>query len=365
MASAKSIFGFGSAQGANINDNYKLGKELGRGTFSVVREATRNSDGKRFAVKCINRKGLTKEDEEALVAEVEILRTIDHPNILNLLDVYSEESSYYLVTELLEGGELFDRIIEKEYYPEKEARDLVKLLLEAMAYCHSKNIAHRDLKPENLLLTSKTDDASIKIGDFGFAKAYSGGSELQTACGTPGYVAPEILEGKPYDSKVDVWSIGIITYTLLCGYPPFHDDVHTKLFQMIKKGEFEFDSPYWDEVSQSPRDFISKMLITDPSKRPTCDELLTDSWIIGEDTPMQHLDSAISKFREFHARRKFKAAVKTVQMVRQTASMAGLTLKSVTPQAQEQAQFTNEEGVGVVAGDDNTATDETDGAGLM
>ena len=159
----------------------------------------------------------------------------------------------------------------QSYYNEREARDLVKLLLEAIKYCHDANVVHRDLKPENLLLTSKDDDASIKLADFGFAKRVEFNSEgLVTACGTPGYVAPEILEGKSYGKTVDIWSIGVITYILLCGYPPFHDDNHNALFKKIKKGKFEFDSPYWDHVSDDAKDLILEMLVVDPEKRCCC-----------------------------------------------------------------------------------------------
>jgi calcium/calmodulin-dependent protein kinase I len=156
----------------------------------------------------------------------------------------------------------------QSYYSEREARDLVKLLLEAIKYCHDADIVHRDLKPENLLLTSKDDDASIKLADFGFAKKLEiDGDGLVTACGTPGYVAPEILEGKAYGKTVDIWSIGVITYILLCGYPPFHDDNHNALFKKIKKGKFQFDSPYWDHVSDDAKDLISQMLVVDPAQR--------------------------------------------------------------------------------------------------
>lgn len=124
------------------------------------------------------------------------------------------------------------------------------------------------MKPENLLLTSKEDDASIKLADFGFAKKLDfaeGG--LNTACGTPGYVAPEILQGKKYGKGVDIWSIGVITYILLCGYPPFHDDNHNALFRKIKRGKYQFDSPYWDGVSDEAKDIINLMLIVDPDQR--------------------------------------------------------------------------------------------------
>ncbi|KAL7686053.1 putative phosphorylase kinase, gamma catalytic subunit, protein kinase-like domain superfamily [Plasmopara halstedii] len=308
----------GKATSASTNPNsfeeqYTLGKVIGSGTFSVVRIAVHKPTGQRYAIKCIKRDGLVAEDIEALTTEVAILKQMNHPNIMILHDFFVEDKFYYLVTEYMEGGELFDRIVEKSFYNEREARDLVKLLLEAIKYCHDANIVHRDLKPENLLLTSKDDDASIKLADFGFAKRTEIDNDgLVTACGTPGYVAPEILEGKPYGKTVDIWSIGVITYILLCGYPPFHDDNHNALFKKIKKGHFQFDSPYWDHVSDDAKDLVTQMLVVNPEKRATVDQLLTHRWVTGTEVATVQLTSALEELRRFNARRKFKAAVSTV-----------------------------------------------------
>lgn len=297
-----------------FEDHYTMGKTIGSGTFSVVKEAIHKQTNQKYAIKCIKRKGLSEEDIEALTTEVAILKQIHHPNVMILHDFYSEEQYYYLVTEYMEGGELFDRIVEKSYYSEKEARDLVKLLLEAIKYLHDHDVVHRDLKPENLLLTSKDDDASIKIADFGFAKKINfDGDGLSTACGTPGYVAPEILEGKTYGKSVDIWSVGVITYILLCGYPPFHDDNHNALFRKIKKGKYQFDSPYWDHVSDDAKDLIKRMLVVDPAERDTAEKLLQHPWITGNEVATVQLTSALEELRRFNARRRFKAAVNVVQ----------------------------------------------------
>ena len=303
---------------------YTLGKKLGSGTFSVVKEGTNKQTGKKYAIKIVKKAGLTDEDKTALEAEIEILKSLAHPHIMILEDNFEDDKFYYLVTELLEGGELFDRVVEKEFYSEREARDLVQLLLDAIAYCHDRDVVHRDLKPENLLLTSRDDDFNIKIGDFGFAKRVDyAGDGLSTACGTPGYVAPEILHGNKYGKGVDVWSIGIITYILLCGYPPFHHDNHSILFKMIKKGEYEFDSPYWDHVTDDAKRFIRRMLETDPNMRASARELLEDPWIVGDHVPNTHLESAVKELKAFNARRKFRAAVKTVQTVNRMTKLIG------------------------------------------
>jgi calcium/calmodulin-dependent protein kinase I len=231
------------------------------------------------AVKCIDRNGLPEEDESSLRQEVEILRSLDHPNIVKLLDFFEEEKFFYVVLEFLPGGELFERIVKKSFYNEKEARDVVRTVCLGMKYCHDRGIAHRDLKPENLLLTTANDDAIVKIADFGFAIKGAAKSSLQTQCGTPGYVAPEILNNKPYGKAVDMWSIGVITYILLGGYPPFHDENQKNLFKKIKKGEFEFHEEYWGAVSSDAKDLIRGLLHVDPESRLTVDDVLGHSWV--------------------------------------------------------------------------------------
>ncbi|GMF25230.1 unnamed protein product [Phytophthora fragariaefolia] len=297
-------------------DEYALGRELGAGTFSVVREATHRGSGRRFAIKCIKRAQLSADDLAALVAEVKILREMQHPHIVKLYDVFQEDAYFFLVTEYMAGGELFERIVKKNFYSEREARDLVKVLLETIAFCHDADVVHRDLKPENLLLSSRDDDADIKLADFGFAKKaaiQNGDAGLSTACGTPGYVAPEILMAKPYGKEVDIWSIGVITYILLCGYPPFHHDNQGVLFRLIKAGRYEFDSPYWDDVSAEAKDLISIMLVLKPADRWTARQLLEHPWIAGDAAKDVQLSTALQELRKFNARRKFRAAVSTVK----------------------------------------------------
>ncbi|ETV67185.1 CAMK/CAMK1 protein kinase, variant 1 [Aphanomyces astaci] len=308
--------------GIGFTDQYKLGETLGTGNFSVVREALHKPSGQRYAIKCIKKGGLSNDELEALTTEVAVLKQMKHPNIMILHDFFSEPDYYYLVTEYMDGGELFDRVVEKSYYSEREARDLVKLLLEAIKYCHECNVVHRDLKPENLLLTSKMDDASIKLADFGFAKRVDMHDEgLKTACGTPGYVAPEILESRPYGKSVDIWSIGVITYILLCGYPPFNDDNHHALFRKIKQGQFEFDAPYWDAISDDAKHFIGQMLVVDNKLRATAAQLLEHPWIVGSQVSTVQLSSALDELRRFTARDKFKGAVRAI-MAQQDAAKA-------------------------------------------
>ena len=169
-----------------------------------------------------------------MLDECDILHSCDHVNIVKLYDIYENEHKLYLVMELVNGGELFDRIVEKGSYTEKDAANLVAKICSAVGYLHSKSIAHRDLKPENLLYSSEAADAEIKLADFGLSTyASPGSSTLKTACGTPGYVAPEVLKNKGYGLEVDMWSVGVITYILLCGFPPFYEENTAQLFESI------------------------------------------------------------------------------------------------------------------------------------
>lgn len=257
-----------SSSGKRFEELYRLKGVLGTGAFSTVREGChRSSTNVTYAVKCVNRKKLSEEDEAALLDEVDILKEMKYPHIIRLYDFFIESSTYYLVMERMSGGELFDRIVQKAYYNEKEARDVCKIVLEAVRYCHDNNIAHRDLKPENLLLLSESDDSAVKIADFGFAKKVTSSQSLTTQCGTPGYVAPEILEGTPYDTKADMWSVGVILYILLGGYPPFIENNQKDLFRKIRKGQYEFHEEYWGTVSAEAKELISSLLTVKPHNR--------------------------------------------------------------------------------------------------
>ena len=273
--------------------------------------------GDTYAAKIVTRANLTEEDEVALKDEIAILHEIKHDHIINLYDSFDDESYFYLVTELMSGGELFDRIVTKTFYNEKEARDVCKILFEALNYCHKKNVAHRDLKPENLLLVSKHDDKNIKIADFGFAKRVSGSKYLLTQCGTPEYVAPEILYGIPYGTKVDMWSLGVIIYILLGGYPPFMEQSQRKLFKKIKRAQYEFDDEYWANISEEAKNLIAGLLNVKPDARLSSGEALNDPWITGSDELLagNNLGENLEQFKRFNAKRKVRQAVLTVSLM--------------------------------------------------
>ncbi|KAG7347137.1 protein kinase family protein [Nitzschia inconspicua] len=313
-----------SKSGKRFDELYRLKGVLGTGAFSTVREGYHRSNRDvSYAVKCVNRKKLTEEDEAALLDEVDILKEMKNDHIIRLYDFFTEPSTYYLVMEQMSGGELFDRIVAKAYYNEKEARDTCKILLEAVGYMHQNHVAHRDLKPENLLLVSKDDDSAVKIADFGFAKKVYEHNSLTTQCGTPGYVAPEILEGTPYDERADMWSVGVILYILLGGYPPFIENTQRDLFRKIRRGEYEFHEEYWGTVSTEAKELISSLLTVKASKRLDAVQALENSWIQGDDASLakKGLDKNLKEFKKFNAKRKFKAAVSTIMAVNKLNSL--------------------------------------------
>uniref|UniRef100_A0A6B2LBU9 Protein kinase domain-containing protein n=1 Tax=Arcella intermedia TaxID=1963864 RepID=A0A6B2LBU9_9EUKA len=231
----------------------------------------------RVAIKSIQKIG-AKNKPEMLKNEVEILKKMEHPYIIKLYDIFESETTLYLVMELVTGGELFDRIVEREQYSEANAKEVMKQLFSAIEYFHSLGIVHRDLKPENLLLEKEIDDTNIKVTDFGLSRVYTEDMMMQTACGTPGYVAPEVLECKGYDKEVDMWSAGVILYILLCGYPPFYSENEPDLFESILSASYTFHSPYWDHISSEAKDLISHLLVVDPKYRLTATEALAQPW---------------------------------------------------------------------------------------
>jgi calcium/calmodulin-dependent protein kinase I len=265
---------------ASITDKYEIREELGRGAFSIVKLAVEKSTGTKYAVKMINKTNVG-QDMARLATEMEILKNVNHPNIINLKEVVDTKNCLFIVTELVTGGELFDKIVELGSYSEKESAVLVTKMVSAIDYLHGMGIVHRDLKPENLLLKDDDDISEVKLADFGLSKIMSQKVMMQTACGTPGYVAPEVLQAKGYDKEVDLWSIGVITYILLCGFPPFYNEKLQELFEQIMRADYDFPEDYWAEISDNAKNFISRLLVVDPKKRMTAKEALEHPWLSG------------------------------------------------------------------------------------
>eukprot|EP00164_Ancoracysta_twista_P000682 GFYU01000904.1.p1 GENE.GFYU01000904.1~~GFYU01000904.1.p1 ORF type:complete len:341 (-),score=124.09 GFYU01000904.1:360-1382(-) len=308
---------------SKIEKTYEIGQELGSGSFATVRKCRHKSENKEYAVKVISKASMKKASEQELLDnEVDILRKCDHPNILHLKETYNGKRNFYIVTELLSGGDVFDRIEEIGHITEQDAADLARALLDGLSYIHAKDIVHRDLKPENLLMSDKTHFDEVKLADFGLSKLMDNDQQLKTACGTPHYIAPEILDrafgstSGGYGPEVDMWSAGVILYIVLCGYPPFHHDNTPMLFKKIRKGKFEFPSPEWDHVSDSAKDLLRSLMEVNVSKRITAEEALDHDWLRTEDhnTTKLHVGKGIKKFNN---QRKWKRAINAVMVVKQ------------------------------------------------
>lgn len=265
--------------GESIGD-YDLKEELGKGAFSVVHRAIHKKTGQEFAVKVIKKAvlGTDEKTRKRYVTEVEILKKANHPHIIPLEDLIDTNEKLYLVMELVSGGELFDKIVEKGSYSEKDACSIVLKVVDAIRYLHAMNIVHRDLKPENLLL-KKEDDTHVMLSDFGLSRILGEESMMSTACGTPYYVAPEVVKATSYTREIDMWSVGVITYFLLAGFPPFMGERLPEIIEQILAADYQFPSPYWDEISDSARDFVRKLLVIDPKNRMTAEQALQHPWL--------------------------------------------------------------------------------------
>ncbi|TWW76943.1 Serine/threonine-protein kinase DCLK1 [Takifugu flavidus] len=263
----------------SIAERYKVGRTLGDGNFAVVRECVERSTGREYALKVIS-KNKCRGKEHMIQSEVSILRRVKHPNIVLLIEEIDAHNELYLIMELVKGGDLFDAIISSNKYTERDASCMLFNLASAIKYLHSLNIVHRDIKPENLLVYEHQDGSkSLKLGDFGLATVVNG--PLHTVCGTPTYVAPEIIAETGYGLKVDIWAAGVITYILLCGFPPFRGsgDDQEALFQQILQGLLDFPKPYWDNVSDSAKALITGMLQVEMDQRYTAMQVLDHPWV--------------------------------------------------------------------------------------
>lgn len=255
---------------------YELGKTLGTGNFSKVKLANDSELKETWAIKIIDKEQLQKERmEEQLKREIAVMKMLKHPNVVQLKEVMQTANHIYLVLELVTGGELFDKIVAAKRFEEVTSRKYFHQLIDGISYCHTQGIAHRDLKPENLLLDSQDN---LKIMDFGLSnlqRADGEGTLLQTVCGTPNYVAPEVLKERGYNGIIaDIWSCGVVLFVMLAGYLPFDDQNMNALFNKIERGEYRMARHF----SDGAKDIIGKMLTVDPTKRITVQGIIDHPW---------------------------------------------------------------------------------------
>ncbi len=257
---------------------------IGMGSTSVCHKCVRKSDGKEFACKVIDKKQIEMKFSGLLdqfYIEIKVLQMLKHPNIIFLEEAFDTPDRIYIVMETMQGGELFDYVVEKGTLSEEEASVLVRKITSAVAHMHETDIIHRDLKPENLLLTSKGPKAEVKLIDFGLAKVMKEDT-ARSFLGTRGYLAPEMLQRAAYDKSIDVWALGIIVFVLLCGCLPFDDD-SAKVSEQDAKKKFTLRFPRWAmNVSNSAKDLLQKLLDIDPKTRITSQQALMHPWVQGK-----------------------------------------------------------------------------------
>ncbi|XP_054913280.1 MAP/microtubule affinity-regulating kinase 3a isoform X14 [Poeciliopsis prolifica] len=253
--------------------NYRLLKTIGKGNFAKVKLARHILTGREVAIKIIDKTQLNPNSLQKLFREVRIMKILNHPNIVKLFEVIETERTLYLVMEYASGGEVFDYLVAHGRMKEKEARAKFRQIVSAVQYCHQKHIVHRDLKAENLLLDA---DMNIKIADFGFSNEFTLGNKLDTFCGSPPYAAPELFQGKKYDGpEVDVWSLGVILYTLVSGSLPFDGQNLKELRERVLRGKYRI--PFY--MSTDCENLLKRFLVLNPTKRGTLEQIMKDRWI--------------------------------------------------------------------------------------
>lgn len=294
-------------------EGYEILEQMGEGAFSVVYRAKQLKTGHYVAVKILRKFQMDQAQKQAVLKEVTILRQLNHPNIVLFVEFIESEPYYYIVQELASGGEIFTTIVNYTYFSEELSRHVIVQVAQALKYLHEEvGIVHRDVKPENLLFTPiefrpsmnpisklrKSDDPATKRDEGEFIPGSGGGTiglvqladfglskqiwehNTKTPCGTVGYTAPEIVRDEKYSREVDMWALGCVLYTLLCGFPPFYDERIETLTEKVAKGEYTFLAPWWDEISKEAKYCVSRLLTVDPNQRYSITEFLNDPWVL-------------------------------------------------------------------------------------
>ena len=305
-------------------EKYEILEKMGDGAFSFVYKAKDLETGEYRAIKVVSKHKLSSSQRASVLKEAAIMRQLDHPSIVHMYAFIETDENYFIILELVDGGELFHQIVRLTYFSEDLSRHVILQVANAIRYLHEEaGVVHRDIKPENLLFTpgpyvpsnkkvvrpgdddNKEDEgdflpgvggggiATIKLADFGLSKVIWD-SKTMTPCGTVGYTAPEIVKDERYSKSVDMWAFGCVLYTILCGFPPFFDESIEVLTRKVAKGEYAFLSPWWDGISDSAKDLVSRLLTVDPKQRYTIEDFFQHPWVTQSDTK-------IKRTREFRA----------------------------------------------------------------
>eukprot|EP00270_Netrium_digitus_P009791 TRINITY_DN299_c0_g1_i1.p1 TRINITY_DN299_c0_g1~~TRINITY_DN299_c0_g1_i1.p1 ORF type:complete len:526 (+),score=132.98 TRINITY_DN299_c0_g1_i1:135-1712(+) len=331
----------------NFYDSFDIGRKLGSGQFGTTYECVEKSSGLHFAAKVIPKsKLLTKDDVEDVRREVAILYHVaEQPNIVNMKAAYEDSSNVFIVMELCTGGELYDTILDRIQrlgvpYSERDAAHVAKVIVKVVEICHSLGVIHRDLKPENFLLSSKGSDSELKATDFGLSAFFKPGEGLARHCGSPMYMAPEVVRWRPgawsankkpplYGPEADIWSAGVIIYALLSGFPPFYHSSHSsiEIFKAVLRAQPSFSIPPWPSISDEAKDLVRSMLNPDPAKRPTAHQVLCHPWInepgVAPEEPLPPV--VVDRMKQFSSMVKMKkVAMQVIAAGLKEEEIAGL-----------------------------------------
>ncbi|XP_015911540.1 serine/threonine-protein kinase H1 homolog [Parasteatoda tepidariorum] len=263
---------------SKITAKYDIKAVIGKGSFSRVLRVEHRQTKQPYALKIIEAPG----GREAFEAELSVLRRLNHSNVIKLIEVFESDHKVYMVMELATGGSLLDRLEARGYLAEEDSREVLRMVLSGVKYLHGLGITHRDLKPDNLLYYHPGKESKIMITDFSFAstRRATGNPYMHTVCGTPQYIAPEIVARKPYTSAVDIWAVGVITYIVLCGVFPFDAEHDAQIFKLILRGQIDMSSSIWCDISEESKLFVHQLLQTDPSNRLNAEAALQHEWLM-------------------------------------------------------------------------------------
>ncbi|XP_003894455.1 caM kinase-like vesicle-associated protein isoform X2 [Macaca nemestrina] len=363
-------------QPSEVTDRYDLGQVIKTEEFCEIFRAKDKTTGKLHTCKKFQKRDGRKV-RKAAKNEIGILKMVKHPNILQLVDVFVTRKEYFIFLELATGREVFDWILDQGYYSERDTSNVVRQVLEAVAYLHSLKIVHRNLKLENLVYYNRLKNSKIVISDFHLAKLENG--LIKEPCGTPEYLAPEVVGRQRYGRPVDCWAIGVIMYILLSGNPPFYEEVeeddyenHDKnLFRKILAGDYEFDSPYWDDISQAAKDLVARLMEVEQDQRITAEEAISHEWISGNAASDKNIkDGVCAQIEKNFARAKWKKAVRVTTLMKRlrapeqsstAAAQSASATDTATPGAADRSATPATDGSATPA-TDGSVTPATDGS---
>lgn len=315
-----------SSGSSGVDDFYRIGNVLGEGAFAQVKLAIDKETGEKCAIKIVKKHGYDPKEMEYILREMSIMRSVSHPNVVNTIDMFDSPTYLHLVLEYMQGGELFDIIADAGSFSEQQASQVTRDVIKGVQYLHMHDIVHRDIKPENVLCVTKAWPLQVKIADFGLAD-FSKDGEINAAgsmIGTPGYVAPEVVNRKNYGAPVDMWAVGVLLYIMLSGKMPFYGRDDNACLRMIGKGEYSMPPREWSKVSADAISLVKGLLQRHPAKRLTANAALQHKWLADPSAASaKPIDNDLSGIHS--SRRKFRKAVMATMTVGRINNLAQLT----------------------------------------